>query len=134
MVSILHTLLLKTGLPTNVKDEHALGNYSFLTMQEHFDFVYDIIRIELDRIAEVLSIFREGVFHIFYHKFDMRKPSSKWIPRYFNVNQKRVHLTTSRKKLSDGLVLLLWKKHESVGSKIKKRHKEWKHSGSTQKN
>jgi len=69
------------------------GRPKTVTSPEIIDQIHEIIlvdrRISAKSIAEQLDISRERVGFIIHEDFDMRKLSTKWVPKCLNADQKR---------------------------------------------
>ena len=69
------------------------GRSKTVTIPEIIDQIHELIleyrRISAKSIAEQLGISRERVGSIIHEDLDMRKLSTKWVPKCLNVDQKR---------------------------------------------
>jgi predicted HTH transcriptional regulator len=63
-----------------------------VTVAENMDAIHSMIlddrRISAEKIAETLVISRERVGYIIHEILDMKKLSSKWVPKCLNADQK----------------------------------------------
>src|SRR5436190_11375660 len=62
--------------------------------------VLDDRRIKVREIAEVMNMSKERVCHKLNQHLDMRKLSSRWVPRLLTLDQKRVRMKISRALLA----------------------------------
>jgi len=97
-------------------------------------------RISAKSVAEQLGISRERVGSIIHEDLDMRKLSTKWVPKCLNADQKRQrcqsseqHLEFFRRDPNDFLSRLVtmdetWLCH--YDPETKQQSMEWRHSGS----
>jgi len=74
-----------------------------VTIPEIIDHIYELIledhRILSKSIAEQLGISRERVGSIIHEDLDMRKRSTKWVPKCLNAKQKRQRCQSSEQIL-----------------------------------
>lgn len=87
---------------------------------------------------EILDIFRERVGYIITTILDMRKLPAKWMPRFWNSDQRKERVQTSKtilvifKTEQDFLAGLVTKDETRISiydSENKEQSKEWQNSG-----
>jgi len=84
-------------------DAPRSGRTKTVTIPEIIDHIHEIIledrRVSAKSIAEQLGISCERVGSIIHEDFDMRKLSTKWVPKCLNADQKRQRCQSSGKLL-----------------------------------
>ena len=80
-------------------DAPCPGRTKTVTTPEIIDQIHELIledcRTSAKSIAEQLGISRERVGFIFHEELDMRKLSTKWVPKYLNGDRKRQRFRSS---------------------------------------
>jgi len=125
-------------------DAPRSGRPKTVTNPEIIDQIHELIledrRISAKSIAEQLGISRERVGSIIHEDLDMRKLSTKWVPKCLNADQKRQRCQSSDQSLeffrrgqNDFLSQLVtmdetWLYH--YDPETKQQSMEWRHSGS----
>jgi len=94
----------KTGWPNlNVVIFTRPRRPKTVTTPEIIDQIHELIledrRISAKSVAEQLGISRERVGSIIHEDLDMRKLSSKWVPKCLNAYQKRQRCQSSEQLL-----------------------------------
>jgi len=94
-----HMPLSKTGWPSlkngdfSTCDAPCPGQPKMVTIPEIIHQIHTLIledcRISAESIGEQLGISREQVGSIIHEDFDVRKPSTKWVPKCLNTDLKR---------------------------------------------
>ena len=81
------------------------------------DIVLNDLKVNMRKIAEIISISTERVVNTLHTHLWMRKLYARWVPRFPTIDQKRIHVTISKKNLagkkSTGNVMasVLWDAH-----------------------
>jgi len=125
-------------------DASRPGRHKTVTISKIIDQIHELIfvdrRISAKSIAEQLGISRERVGFIIHEDLDMRKLSTKWVPKCLNADQKRQRCLSSEKLLdffrcdpNDFLSRLVtmdetWLYH--YDPEIKQQSMQWRHTGS----
>lgn len=82
----------RPGRPKSATDEE--------NVQKVHKMVTENRRVNLDEIAEALSISKERVHHILHDVLDMNKISARWVPRLLTMDQKLNRVTASEESLA----------------------------------
>ncbi|XP_076048668.1 uncharacterized protein LOC143029705 [Oratosquilla oratoria] len=94
-----------------VTGEPRSGQPTSATTEEKADTVHVMIlkdcRISAKVIAETLGISHERVGHIIHNILDMRKLSTKWVPKCLNADQKRIRVTSKPVGMTDFMAHLV---------------------------